>query len=85
MVLISLFSPPLANFLSFFLLCIGIASFESVYGTHALRESLPGVRMITAAPEIDGVISAMGELTKRGIICSIGHRYIMFPNMLHVS
>ena len=54
----------------------GIATFESVYGAPALREGFPGVRMITAAPEIEGVIPAIGELTRRGVICSIGHRCI---------
>jgi N-acetylglucosamine-6-phosphate deacetylase len=55
----------------------GIASFESVYGAAALRSDFPGgVRMITAAPEIEGVIPAMAELTRRGVICSIGHRYV---------
>lgn len=33
-----------------------------------------GVRMITAAPEIDGVMNAISELSKRGVIISIGHR-----------
>ncbi|KAF8590850.1 carbohydrate esterase family 9 protein [Ramaria rubella] len=55
----------------------GIASFESVYGTSALsyQSDFPegGVRIITAAPEIEGVIPAMEELTRRGVISSIGH------------
>jgi N-acetylglucosamine-6-phosphate deacetylase len=33
-----------------------------------------GVRVLTAAPEIDGVLEAVDELTKRGIVYSIGHR-----------
>ena len=64
---------------------IGIASFEDVYGTDALCKAaeyfgkrgnitFPGVRLITAAPEIEGVISAMEELGKRGVVFSIGHR-----------
>ncbi|TDL20061.1 Metallo-dependent hydrolase [Rickenella mellea] len=61
-------------------------SFEAVYGEHnlAVREDWEmdvasgkscgiGVRMITAAPEIDGVMDVIEELTKRGVIVSIGH------------
>lgn len=62
----------------------GIASFEAVYGTAALCESagfigkrdnvtFPGVRVITSAPEIEGVIPAMEQLAERGIILAIGH------------
>jgi hypothetical protein len=59
---------------------VGVASFESVYGGPALREDLPGVRMVTAAPELEGVIPAIGELTRRGVICSIGHRCVHLSN-----
>jgi N-acetylglucosamine-6-phosphate deacetylase len=62
----------------------GTKSFEDVYGSENLMETEDwlmagdghdvGVRMITAAPEIDGVMNAIGELTKRGIVLSIGHR-----------
>ena len=34
-----------------------------------------GVRIITAAPEIEGVRAGMEEVVKRGITFSIGHRY----------
>lgn len=33
-----------------------------------------GVRMITVAPEIQGIMSSIPELSKRGIVVSIGHR-----------
>lgn len=33
-----------------------------------------GVRVITAAPEVEGVGSSIEELTRRGIVFSIGHR-----------
>lgn len=33
-----------------------------------------GVRIITAAPEINGVLDAVQELDQRGIVFSIGHR-----------
>jgi len=35
-----------------------------------------GVRIITAAPEVEGVMESVGELTKRGIVFSIGHRFV---------
>jgi N-acetylglucosamine-6-phosphate deacetylase len=35
-----------------------------------------GVRIVTAAPEISGVLEGVGELTRRGIIFSLGHRQV---------
>jgi N-acetylglucosamine-6-phosphate deacetylase len=35
-----------------------------------------GVRIITAAPEICGVLDAVRDLGQRGIVFSIGHRYV---------
>ncbi|KIK67522.1 carbohydrate esterase family 9 protein [Collybiopsis luxurians FD-317 M1] len=60
----------------------GMKSFEDLYGAENLADpedwlmsagSDVGVRIITAAPEVDGVMSAVGELNKRRIIFSIGH------------
>lgn len=61
----------------------GTATFENVYGfgnlvdkedwLMAVDGQAVGVRMITAAPEIDGVMNAISELSKRGVIISIGH------------
>ncbi|KAF8070735.1 carbohydrate esterase family 9 protein [Lyophyllum atratum] len=61
----------------------GTKSFEDVYGEENLAENEDwlmavgdqnaGVRMITAAPEVDGVMNAIAELSKRGIVFSIGH------------
>ncbi|CAK5270180.1 unnamed protein product [Mycena citricolor] len=60
----------------------GFRSFESAYGSENLldkedwlmdNEDQCGVRIITAAPEISGVMDAVEELTKRGIIFSMGH------------
>lgn len=64
----------------------GFKSFEEVYGTDNLVESEdwymssldPAVRLITAAPEIPGVMKAIDELVRRGIAVSIGHRYDPF-------
>ena len=63
-----------------------IKSFEEVYGADNLavaedwlmgsetqNESV-GVRVITAAPEVDGVMASIEELTRRGIVFSMGHR-----------
>lgn len=64
----------------------GLKAFEEVYGVENmgftedwLTSDSPetggiGVRIITAAPEVDGVLDAVYELTKRGIVYSIGHR-----------
>lgn len=63
-------------------------SFEDVYGSENLvdaedwlmadgaNSSTVGVRIITAAPEIEGVMGTVNELTKRGVLFSIGHRSI---------
>ncbi|XP_006461262.1 hypothetical protein AGABI2DRAFT_185538 [Agaricus bisporus var. bisporus H97] len=60
----------------------GTKSFEAVYGSNNLihqedwvmgNEHVVGVRIITAAPEKEGVMEAIGDLTKRGVILSIGH------------
>ena len=65
----------------------GLKAFEEVYGaenmaftedwlmTDSAETGRVGVRIITAAPEVDGVLDAVYELTKRGIIYSIGHRW----------
>ncbi|KAH9925925.1 Metallo-dependent hydrolase [Epithele typhae] len=62
-----------------------IKSFESVYGaenlvvaedwlmgSEATGDAL-GVRVITAAPEVDGVMVSIPELARRGVVFSIGH------------
>ncbi|KAI0764326.1 Metallo-dependent hydrolase [Trametes elegans] len=61
-----------------------IKSFEDVYGKENLAETEDwlmagdgpdsvGVRVITAAPEVDGVMATVPELVRRGIVFSIGH------------
>jgi N-acetylglucosamine-6-phosphate deacetylase len=66
----------------------GFQSFEEVYGPENLVEAedwtmsadqSPAIRLITAAPEVPGVMGALGELNKRGIIFSIGHRFVALP------
>ncbi|KAJ7502987.1 carbohydrate esterase family 9 protein [Mycena galericulata] len=60
----------------------GFQSFESAYGAHNLVDSEDwlmstdshcGIRIVTAAPEIEGVMGAVNELTKRGVVFSLGH------------
>lgn len=63
----------------------GFSSIEEVYGSDNLltkedwdiRSAVGlegvGVRMITLAPEIDGVMDAIPELGERGVVVSIGH------------
>ena len=43
------------------------------------RDAPLGVRIITAAPEINGVLDALPEFDQRGIVFSIGHRYVESP------
>lgn len=61
----------------------GVKTFEEVYGADNLVDAedwtmaggsqVTGVRIITAAPEIDGVMGVISKLTRRGIVMSIGH------------
>ena len=44
-----------------------------------------GVRIITAAPEINGVLDAVHELDQRGIVFSVGHRYSILNRLLRIS
>ena len=72
----------------------GTKTFEDIYGEQNLSDNedwlmagdgqTAGVRMITAAPEVDGVMNAIGELSKRGVVFSIGHRYFTLP-FTHVT
>lgn len=63
---------------------VGLETFEEVYGPENLVDHEDwlmddgqgvGVRMITAAPEVEGVMKGIAALSKRGIVFSIGHRY----------
>ncbi|KAG2369910.1 Metallo-dependent hydrolase [Suillus spraguei] len=63
----------------------GFKTFESIYGPENLAEAedwlmsgdtvhnTVGVRMITAAPEVEGVMEAINEASKRGVCFNIGH------------
>ncbi|BEI85191.1 hypothetical protein CcaverHIS002_0505920 [Cutaneotrichosporon cavernicola] len=48
-----------------------IDAFDAVYGKDGLDQE--GVKMITAAPDVEGVMDCIEPLTKRGVIFSIGH------------
>lgn len=64
----------------------GFDSFESTYGSESLAETedwlmggdvgqdTVGVRIITGAPEVEGVMEAISIANKRGICFNIGHR-----------
>jgi N-acetylglucosamine-6-phosphate deacetylase len=49
-----------------------IRSFEEVYGAAGLDQE--GVKIITAAPDVKGVLGSAEELRERGVTLSIGHR-----------
>ena len=65
----------------------GFQTFEEIYGAENLVDSedwlmagegqqdAVGVRIITAAPEVEGVKRGVEEAVKRGVVFSIGHRY----------
>ena len=45
---------------------------EHVYSKDALDQD--GIKLITLAPDVEGVMGCIPALTKRGVIVSIGHR-----------
>jgi N-acetylglucosamine-6-phosphate deacetylase len=45
---------------------------EGVYGKDGLNQS--GVKLITLAPDVEGVMPCIPELVSRGVTVSIGHR-----------
>jgi len=51
----------------------GIETLEDVYGSAALGKHVGGVRIITAAPELEGIIGSVAPLSERGVVFSIGH------------
>ncbi|CAE6454854.1 unnamed protein product [Rhizoctonia solani] len=57
----------------------GISSFEAVYGSTALDKHTGGVRIITAAPELEGVLGSVAPLAERGVVVSIGHSIAPTP------
>lgn len=51
-----------------------IKTFEKVYGAAGLDQE--GVKMVTLAPDVEGVMGCVEELTARGVTVSIGHRWV---------
>ncbi|KAK4048414.1 N-acetyl-glucosamine-6-phosphate deacetylase [Microbotryomycetes sp. JL201] len=49
----------------------GMTTWEEVYGRAALDQ--PGVKIITAAPDVSGVMDCIEPATRRGVTFSIGH------------
>lgn len=71
----------------------GYKTVEDVYGPENLAHqedwlmNCPdadgvGVRIITAAPEIEGVLPAMKEVVTKGVTYSIGHRFVLSALLL---
>lgn len=48
-----------------------MGSWEDVYGAEALDQD--GVKIITAAPDVDGVLECVAPAVSRGVTFSIGH------------
>ncbi|WVQ82742.1 N-acetylglucosamine-6-phosphate deacetylase [Cryptococcus sp. DSM 104549] len=48
-----------------------IEAFDKVYGTAGLDQ--PGVKIITLAPDVEGVMGCIPALVERGVTVSIGH------------
>lgn len=52
-----------------------IRTFEQVYGAEGLDQE--GIKLITLAPDVEGVMDCVEELTRRGVTVSIGHRLVI--------
>ncbi|KAG9127902.1 hypothetical protein FRC07_007748 [Ceratobasidium sp. 392] len=57
----------------------GFATMEDVYSPAALQKHAGGVRIVTAAPELEGVLGAVAPLAERGVVFSIGHSIAPTP------
>lgn len=49
----------------------GIKTWDDVYGAQSLDQS--GVKVITAAPDVKGVLDCIAPARKRGVTVSVGH------------
>lgn len=49
-----------------------IEALEQVYSKDGLDQE--GIKLITLAPDVEGVRGCLPALTERGVIVSIGHR-----------
>lgn len=49
----------------------GIKTWEEVYSAAALDQ--PGVKVITSAPDVKGVLECIAPASQRGVTVSIGH------------
>jgi N-acetylglucosamine-6-phosphate deacetylase len=49
-----------------------IETIEKLYGKEGLDQ--PGVKLITMAPDVEGVLQSIPNLSERGVTVSIGHR-----------
>ena len=50
-----------------------------------IKDARLGVRIITAAPDTNGVLDAVHELDQRGIVFSIGRRYSISNRLRRIS
>jgi N-acetylglucosamine-6-phosphate deacetylase len=51
-----------------------VRSLERVYGKGGLDQ--PGVKLITLAPDVEGIMQCIPSLASRGVTISIGHRWV---------
>ena len=51
-----------------------VRTVEKVYGREGLDQ--PGVKLITMAPDVEGIMDSIPNLSERGVTVSIGHRSV---------
>ncbi|EIW72457.1 hypothetical protein TREMEDRAFT_58621 [Tremella mesenterica DSM 1558] len=51
----------------------GLTDFENMYGSEAVAPNREMVRIVTVAPDVQGVLPCIPELSERGITVALGH------------
>jgi N-acetylglucosamine-6-phosphate deacetylase len=51
----------------------GFTDLEACYGSENLKDGDSPIKLITLAPELPGILQSITELSRRGIVVSIGH------------
>jgi N-acetylglucosamine-6-phosphate deacetylase len=59
----------------------GIRSYDAAEGAETFARASGALRMVTLAPEVPGALALTGELTRRGVIASLGHSLATAPEI----
>ena len=57
-----------------------MSTIERVYGKEGLDQA--GVKMVTLAPDVEGVMECIPQMVERGVTISIGHRWVYHSTLM---